>query len=76
MCTLGDLFYVNYLVNRKAVSQKKRMFMPLVILLSAGFATNVRQLRGGTLNLSGTISNKSKPTYVHTFLLFNFHVKL
>jgi hypothetical protein len=54
MCTLSDLSYVNFLVNRKAVWQKKRMFMSLVIPLSAGFTTNMRQLRGATDNLSGT----------------------
>jgi hypothetical protein len=52
-CTLGDLFYVNSLVNRKAVQENKIMSMSLVIPLSAGFTTNMRQLKGAPDNLSG-----------------------
>jgi hypothetical protein len=54
MCNLGDLFYVNSLVNRKDVRQKKRTFISLAIPLSGGFTTNMRELRCATDNLSGT----------------------
>ena len=71
MCTLGDLFYVNSLANRKAVLQKKRIYMSLVIPSSAGFTTNMRQLRGATDNLVRDKPQTSTNQHMYTHFFYS-----